>query len=279
MTDAGRLRPMGLLEIIDQTFRLYRRNFWLFCGIAAVVYVPVGFLQGAQQGTRDYPLTIAGFVLLLIGYPFVLGALTKAVSDRYMGDPTTMGSAYAYIARRLWPFVWTMAAAYLLVMGGVLLLVVGALIFAFWVAFVSEVFIIEDKRYFAAVWRSKFLVGNGVWAQVLVLGLLTSILASLIQWVIQGPAILVAGILGEGGTVPWIVGGIASAVAQSVALPIGVVASILLYYDSRVRKEGFDLEVLARELGKALPPPAQPPSPPAPPPPPPPPPPGGVRSS
>jgi hypothetical protein len=30
--------------------------------------------------------------------------------------------------------------------------------------------------------------------------------------------------------------------------PLGIVAAILLYYDMRIRKEGFDLEMLSRAL-------------------------------
>ena len=32
-------------------------------------------------------------------------------------------------------------------------------------------------------------------------------------------------------------------------MPIGAAASILLYYDLRIRKEGFDLDMLAQSLG------------------------------
>jgi hypothetical protein len=30
--------------------------------------------------------------------------------------------------------------------------------------------------------------------------------------------------------------------------PLGIIADILLYYDFRIRKEGFDLEMLSRAL-------------------------------
>jgi hypothetical protein len=30
--------------------------------------------------------------------------------------------------------------------------------------------------------------------------------------------------------------------------PLGIIAAILLYYDMRIRKEGFDLEMLSRAL-------------------------------
>lgn len=39
------LRPMGIGEILDTVFRLYKRRFATFAAIAAVVYVPYAFLM------------------------------------------------------------------------------------------------------------------------------------------------------------------------------------------------------------------------------------------
>ncbi|UCH36107.1 MAG: hypothetical protein JSV65_07055, partial [Armatimonadota bacterium] len=152
MTHVPTLRPMGLLEIIDQTFRLYRANFWLFFGIAAIVYMPLALLQSASVETQ----IIAG-LLTLPAYLLVTGALTKAVSDRYMGDEATFGGSYRHIGRRLIPFILTALATSVFVASGFILLIVGVIVFAFWATFVTEVFVIEDKRYFSAIWRSKFL--------------------------------------------------------------------------------------------------------------------------
>ncbi|HUT75383.1 MAG TPA: hypothetical protein VM221_11205 [Armatimonadota bacterium] len=268
MTHMPSLRPRGLLEIIDETFRLYRANFWLFFCIAAIAYLPLSVVAALPS---QYGAAVGALLLGAAGF-VVSGALTKAVSDRYMGDPASFGSAYGYIVRRLVPFALTALAAAVFVMSGVLLLGVGMIVFAFWIAFVTPVFVIEDKRYFSAIWRSKYLVGQGVWAEYLVLGLITGILSLLIQ----SPALLLQQFAKESQSSLWLVHGLISGLANSLATPVGLVAGILLYYDSRMRKEGFDLEVLARELGKPLPapPPATatsaglstpPPPPPAPP--------------
>jgi hypothetical protein len=147
-----------------------------------------------------------------------------------------------------------MIAAYLLVAAGVLLLVVGAIVFAFWVMFVPQVFIIEDRRNFDAVWRSRFLIGKGVWAEMIVLLIIVGILGALIGGVV-GAVFGVSGsvVFGveEGGFT--ILLGIVMGVVQALILPINQIAVVLLYYDSRIRKEGFDLEILAREMGTALP--------------------------
>ena len=43
--------------------------------------------------------------------------------------------------------------------------------------------------------------------------------------------------------------GILSAILIIPIYPLLAVVSTLLYYDLRIRKEGFDLEVMSRELG------------------------------
>jgi hypothetical protein len=47
---------------------------------------------------------------------------------------------------------------------------------------------------------------------------------------------------------------------QALLTPITVMPFVLLYFDVRVRREGYDVELLAREMG-GLPPGAPPPAP------------------
>ena len=247
MGQAMTLRPMGLLEIVDRAFRLYRGNFWLFFGIAAAALLPLQIMSAVPG------FYWAAAVLALPANLLVAGALTKAVSERYLGGRETVGGSYRYVAKRLLPFIGTTLVAYLFVLGGLLLLIIGAIVFGFWIAFVSEAFIIEDKRYFQAIQRSRFLIGKGVWAQVLVLGLIVGAITLVIQLPVGAVTTwaLVSGT--EPSRLQGLLVGVLNGATQSLVMPIGLAASILLYYDSRIRKEGFDLEMLARELGRELP--------------------------
>jgi hypothetical protein len=248
---------MGLLEIIDQTFRLYRGSFWLFFGIAAAVFVPLGVLQ---------IVPIIGALGFMVAYIVVQGALTKAVSDRYLGRDLTLGDAYRYVFRRFWPFVATLIVAGIFVFSGALLLGIGMIVFGFWAAFVVQVFIIEDRRYLDAVWRGRYLVGQGVWAELLVLLIVVGFLAFVIQTAALVISVSLMGLLAaamgdEIGGLFWLVFipfGLVTGLVQSLVFPLTLVATVLLYYDSRIRKEGFDLEVLAREMGSGPPPTAAP---------------------
>ena len=246
MARAMSLRPMGILEIVDQSFRLYRSNFLVFFGIAAVVYVPVQVVQS---------ISVVGAIARVVYLPLVLianAALTKAVSDRYLGEASSIGVAYSAIGKRFWPLVGTTIVAYLFMLSGVILLGVGMIVFGFWIAFVAQVFVIEDKRYMAAVWRSRFLIGKGVWAELIVLMIIVGVLTSIMQGAVGALFGAPAYFMGRGEqavTSPLVL--LTFGLVQSLVLPIGQAAAVLLYYDSRIRKEGFDLEMLAREMGMA----------------------------
>src|SRR6058998_3724311 len=57
----SRLRPRDMMGILDQSFRLYRRNFLTFLAIVAVVFVPIEILsqglnivsQGQLRGVQS----------------------------------------------------------------------------------------------------------------------------------------------------------------------------------------------------------------------------------
>jgi hypothetical protein len=46
---------------------------------------------------------------------------------------------------------------------------------------------------------------------------------------------------------------IAQFLASSLAGPIGTIAAALIYYDQRVRKEAFDLQLMMQAIGQAPP--------------------------
>ncbi|MBN1458779.1 MAG: hypothetical protein JXA57_04530 [Armatimonadetes bacterium] len=242
------LRPMGLLEMVDQTFRLYRRHFGVFFGIAAVVYVPWGVLQGVPGVAELAGILLAPFMLV------TQGALTKAVSDRYLGEPLSVGEAYRYIGRRFWPLVLTMILAYLMVAAGFLLLIIPGIIFSFWIALTAQVFVIEDKRYSQAIWRSKFLIGEGTWAELIVLMLMITVLTGIIQ-IVLGALVGVSTFWAsqEPAALP-LHAAILFGLLEALVMPLTQIAMVLLYYDSRIRKEGFDIQILAKEMGVTLPP-------------------------
>ncbi len=115
------LRPLTLGELLDRSFGLFRRHFWLFVGLMAlpsvlIVVLNVVVLVGSEYVQKwdgpedmDNPATMIGIAVIgftvitalvsayFIAYMVTLGATTVAVSELYVGRTATIASAYAYV--------------------------------------------------------------------------------------------------------------------------------------------------------------------------------------
>ena len=244
MPDPQMLRPMKFSEVIDQTFRLYRRSFLLLFGIGAVFYVPTSMMTS----TPNPWVMIPGVVLTYAFMMLATGAITKAVSDRYLGQPATIGGSYRFVAGRLGALLLTTILVGLFIIAGMVLLIVPGIIFSLWVSFVVPILLIEGRAYTRAIERSRYLVGQGVWGRVLLMTTIVSVITSIVQVPLTMPLQMASTWLNMPSLMT--LSGLFGGVAQAATVPIGQVGLVLLYYDSRMRKEGFDLEILARELGE-----------------------------
>ncbi|MCX7599016.1 MAG: hypothetical protein N2512_09145 [Armatimonadetes bacterium] len=267
------LRPLSIAEILDTAFRLWQRNFGTLVSIAAVVYVPLAVVQvvlvalvagvsagAAAAGPAGMPVlgkgmaagAIGGALLIAavgaIGVALVYAALAVAVSRYYLGRPVTVGDAYACVVPRLGPLLATWFLVFLAVAVGTLLCVIPGIYLGVVFAFAWPLVVLENRGPSDAMSRSQQLV-SGYWGRVFLTMLLLSLIVVVIQWAVATPAnllgqsVLGKGILGLAFTQ------LVGAAAQMVLLPLSVTGLIVLYYDLRVRKEAFDLQLLATEIG------------------------------
>lgn len=249
----GILRPLSYGDLFDELFDLYKKNFVLLVGIAAVIQVPIYAIAYAIGG--EIASIIAGVINLLLS-PFILAATTLAVSQRYLGNHTTIAATYRSIGRFIWPFILTMFVVQLFISIGSAYLMVPGIVLSFQFAFVAQVFILEGKGGGEGRDRSAFLV-KGNCLRIFVVGLLAVILVYIIILIIQMPALFLLQLSGvnpqlDGGVIGMLFG-IIDGIACALANPLQAMAMVLLYYDIRVRKEGFDIEMLAKNMGSALP--------------------------
>ena len=119
-------RPSTLGEILDRTAQIYRRNFWLFAGVAALPIGAIfaftaigGALFGAaavtfRAGGLANPAAIALVVLVvLIAAPVYIAAavfssagLTEAAASTYRGEKITIRGAFKKVTPRFWRYLW-----------------------------------------------------------------------------------------------------------------------------------------------------------------------------
>ncbi len=118
------LRPMTLGEILDRTAQLYRTNFVLFAGIAAVYsgvllalnlfQIGIAELLAKLRRTHAAPLGDSRFIVIVI-MPLIficagaaVAANNRAVSWVNLGKPATIRGAYLSILPRLGRYLWLM---------------------------------------------------------------------------------------------------------------------------------------------------------------------------
>jgi hypothetical protein len=267
------LRPLSAVDILDVALTLYRRNFGPFLGITAVVYVPVAALQvvgafymGQMMGTQgpgeqtawvpiamSFGFMLAAMAVYLLTMPICHGALSVAVARRYLGQPVTAPDAYQYVGARWGVLLATALLYWTIVMVGSCACYIPGVFLLVLFMFAAPAVVIEGQSVLDALRRSQELVRDHWWrcfGTYLLLGLITGAvtyavalpigLLSMLPLAARNPALAQAVNQGIGMAV------------QVFVQPIQVIGVVLMYYDLRVRQEGFDLELLARSLGTTV---------------------------
>ena len=242
------LRPLSIGEILDGALILLRRHFALVLGIAVVcegiptaMDVYIDLTGGASQNPG---LSLLDRVLTLVGSVLVTGATVRVVSEAYLGRTPLFGDAMGFAGGRFGTILGANIMSGFLTVLATLALVIPGIVVACGYSVAAEAAALESGTASEALRRSWDLT-KGFKLKALALGVVS---IGLILVVYLGAGVL-GGIMGE------VVGGldvVLAVLAACVSLLIYPVISCvftLFYYDLRVRKEGFDLEMLSRQLG------------------------------
>jgi hypothetical protein len=275
-TQEHRFEPMTVGMVLDKSFRLYVQNFPLMIGISAIFSVPMLALSlivlappFVASGTANALLfatsvligalvSIVGFVIV---YPLTIGATTKAVSERYLGNAVTIRSAL----REAWGSIGTLLLNQLvvgiIVAVGFILLIVPGVLWLLSYSLIVPVAILETRARSLSVTGAPMPLQTLDRAQIrrrswdLVQGNRGKVFLVLIVFVILGLLLrsatgFVVG-LGVDRTSPmyFVLDSIIGNVIEVLSYPLQTIAITLLYYDIRIRKEGFDLEMLSHAIG------------------------------
>ena len=262
---AQQFEPMSSGQILDKVFRLYKENFVRFITTVAIIQVPLAlvtmiwFATVVAQINTGEPST-AGVTGLMVG-PLVLaflsvvgqslcsGALMKNISESYLGNEVTVSESYRFILPKLGTLIWASILVGLVVAVGFMLLIVPGIIFLLVYYLTIPAIVLENLKARKGMGRSKVLV-KGNLGKVFVIGLVVFLIGLIVGQVFQYFGGRLAGaIAGTNLQTAMLIGQLSSLVGQILVMPIGAAAVILLYYDMRIRKEGFDLEMLAKSLG------------------------------
>jgi len=252
--DTPRFEAMTTGMLLDRAFRLYTNNFSLMLGIAAAAYVPFylimlvieaslsGRLQSPTGGLSMLLFQVVFMILWAsIAFPVASGAATFAISERYLGNEVGIVDALQRGLSHFWTLSLAQITATIRVLFGFILLIIPGILWMLSYSLVVPAILVEGHKAMPGLRRSRDLV-KGYRGKIF----LVMIVINLLQAVLAGGVGVVSSLL-------WTSDAGATAVLSSalgnllsiLLTPLGIIAAILLYYDMRIRKEGFDLEMLS----------------------------------
>ena len=238
MIEGVSLRPRSPTEIVDAAFRVCRAHYGPLVAATAVMVAPAIALkilipQGlpAWEALQNLLLSVTD------------GAVIAIVSEVYLGRTADAGTGLRAAGRRIGSLIGSSIARNILVGLGLLLLIVPGVIFFAGSFAVPMAVILEGETTGPAFSRSRDLVHDYLRHVLATLALLAVIVFGMIIG-----AGLALGLVAEflGGEERYIDLGID--VVLIFLYPLFSVGGTLLYYDLRIRKEGFDLEMMASNL-------------------------------
>jgi len=252
------VRPLNLGETLDASIKIVRARWRALATVMLVVGVPIqvatvvialATMNGHKVGSTfltpestssghggDY---VAGgtaiIALMILGYLFGTVACYRLVADAYLGRETSAAASLRFAGERLGATLW---------LGIVLVAGIVAGFFAFilpgiWLAVTWSVaypaMIVEGTGGLPALGRSTKLVQGRWWAtcgRFVVAVVLVTVASAVVGSVLLAP-------FSDTSTAALVVEAISNLVVSLFATPFLAAVAMLVYFDLRVRKEGW----------------------------------------
>ena len=278
------LRPLTIGQILDRAIRLYRSNFLKFIGIIALSQVPASLLSilvtafVTENAAFLNPNTANQNMSTLFGLGLTVGlvvgvlsfiltqvstaALTEAISAFYLGEQLGIVDSYRQIGRSWIALVGALILGGLVALGlaiplmipciniVVALPLVGAIIYLSQVVLqlVPPIIVLERQKARKSITRAWQLARRRFWPT---LGFMLA-LALFAALVTSGPTMLIVFLVKTiyplSPTSANLIQQTTNLLLNIIYLPLQLTSITLLYFDLRVRAEGFDLKLMAAQI-------------------------------
>lgn len=238
--NAPALRVRSIGEILDAAFQLYRAHMVPMVTATGMFILPILLLQAVV------PEEFLGVVDRVSNIFFMAAsaAVVLIASEGYMGRQLDGVTAVKQVNGRFLS-VWGAAIIQGLMIGiGFILLVIPGLIAAAWTFGMQQAVMIEGRKANDSFERSRDLA-RGHLMHVL----LTAVMTLVITFVAVLGVMVVLGYVFTGTRALALV----STMVLILLNPLAAVVNTVLYYDLRIRKEGYDVEVYAERMGEGVP--------------------------
>ena len=249
------LRPLSTGELLDRTFSLYRTHFVLFVGIFALPHICVLAFQLLMLGFPPLFQVFAAIGILLVSLVVTAAsqaATVVAVSQVHLDRPAGILESFSKVKNQIAGVIGLSLYVGLLVGLATLALIVPGIWLTICWSLAVPAKVLENLGVSQATARSTQLT-QGNRGRVFVMWFLFIVISVGVAMLLQWPIELAAGVSSAVNAkhalqhvdVIWqVASAVATFISQCLVGPLATIAFSLVYYDERVRKEAFDLQLM-----------------------------------
>lgn len=268
-------RAMDFTDILDGMFSLYREHLRLFLRIVAfylvlsfgVDLISVSLLETDTTSGTAVVLLVFTVLFSVVISTLVTAGLAYAIAHVFLGREITAGAAL----QQAWQRFWTYLGCFILwslVVGVLAVTIIGipfAIYFSVRWGLYSIPVLLEGTTARNALRRSTQLV-TGTWWRVFGIMLAITLISFMIYFILEASSGFLLSWIGvteaeeptglldslrqlfipspsEIGWFSYTIRRLVSFGIGALTMPIGVIGSTLLYFDLRIRKEAYDIEM------------------------------------
>ncbi len=268
------LQPMQLSDILDGMFTLYRNHIRLYIHIVVVFFaisyvtdklLVFSLLNSVSAGNFGAVFLLSTVSILLSLY--IVAVLSYATAHVFLGQNISTGNAFLHTLRLFAKYL-VCGIIYFLVLGGLSITIIGipfAIYFFIRWGYYTLPLLLEEKTIMGSLKRSSELV-KGTWLRVFGITILIILIVQMIQTIFSTSIGMVFSLIPAAYEIQdvsiienlrrlfapspvdigWPIYLIRSFITMgihSILLPIASIGGTLLYFDLRIRKDAYDLEM------------------------------------
>ena len=264
------LRPLAFGEILDVALKIFGRHWRTLVACVLVPTVPIQIISvlvvlsiapdqfdlsrdtstSADTGGAEIAGVLVVRLLEVLASILAWAACFKAVADGYLGREASVGTSLRFGLPKIPRLFGLSIVAGVLIVIGLILIIIPGLVLMTFLSLAVPALLFERIGVFGSIGRSFELVSGRFWSILLLM--IVTILALLVVSFVFG---LLLGGIGvavseDSEAVGAAVTFVAAVIATAITTPIFAAIISVLYFDQRVRKEGFDLQLLAEGVGE-----------------------------
>ena len=252
-----KLQPRSAIEIFSWSFRYYQENFreffvlvtpgfavWLTIFLFVFRYdaanSPTEPLQ--EAGIHEIYVALSLFVFLFLSAT-VTAVGTAAISAQLLAKELNAGRAFMRALDIGFPLLGTLTLSTVIITIGLRLFLIPGIIAYVLFCMAPPVVMIEGEGGLGALKRSRAVVKDYFNKTFLIL-----VPVAVLEIVLALCVLFLSNLFGDLFFLHHLLLSTVFAILLFLVAPLKIVATTMLYYDLRIRKEGYDLQSLSEEL-------------------------------